>query len=128
HTYSGKGLPYPPFPISPRISNLLTPLTQFCEPPRHLTWVADQCVAGLIKTLDDVRREMELLPDLPYRLHTYLCNHLEENLTIDSVAHALSMNRKQLRQVAKQQFGRTFKDYLTHLRIERAKALLADAS
>lgn len=54
----------------------------------------------------------------------YLTEHLAEPLTLGSIAWALKLSDIHLARVFKQTTGQTVFQYLTHLRIERAKVLL----
>ena len=107
-------------------SRLLKPLTHFEDLPEHLPWVADQCVPGLIKTLAAGHKLKAEMTELAYRIHAYLCTNLGEALTSTGVADALKINRNQLYHLMQQHFGQSFKTYVTRLRIEQAKELLAD--
>ncbi len=126
HAHSGKGLPYPPLPITPEIRMLLAPLTRFRALPSHLPWIADQCVPGLITALHKAHLHQEHMPDDFRRIRNYLSTYIDTSLTVKKVAFALRMSERRLCTVIRQQQGMTFKACLTGLRMEQARILLTD--
>lgn len=57
---------------------------------------------------------------------SYIIDNLQEHLTIERVARASYMASSQFRQRFRQATGKTFTQYLTECRLERAKVLLRD--
>ncbi|HTG71031.1 MAG TPA: response regulator [Candidatus Udaeobacter sp.] len=56
----------------------------------------------------------------------YIAGNYEENLSLEKVASVVYLNPIYFSQVFKQKIGIGYKDYVTNLRLERAKQLLAD--
>lgn len=59
------------------------------------------------------------------RVTDYIDTHYAEEISVAEVAHMVFLNASYFCRAFKQQTGRTFVDYLTHRRIERAQGLLA---
>ena len=57
---------------------------------------------------------------------TYLEENYSQNLSLDEVAHRVSFSPFYFSKLFKKTFGRSFIEYITHLRIKQAMALLAD--
>lgn len=57
---------------------------------------------------------------------TYVRKHADEDLSLESVAHACHKNSSTLRKLFREQLGMTFSDYINRLRVERAMDLLRD--
>ncbi|WP_251033806.1 helix-turn-helix transcriptional regulator [Bacillus sp. ISL-75] len=55
----------------------------------------------------------------------YIENHYKENLTLQSVADFVHLNKSYFSLLFKKQTGRNFIDYIIELRIREAKRLLA---
>ncbi len=56
----------------------------------------------------------------------YISGHFASRLTLQEVADYLHLNPSYFSRIFKQSFGSTFKEYLTQVRIEEAKRLLAN--
>ncbi|HKM07392.1 MAG TPA: helix-turn-helix transcriptional regulator, partial [Sphaerochaeta sp.] len=54
----------------------------------------------------------------------YLRSHYNEQLTVEQVAKIIGLNTKYFSQLCKSYFGSTFLEYLTSIRMEKAKELL----
>ncbi len=52
--------------------------------------------------------------------------YLNPNLTIESLADTLNINRYYISQVINEQMGKNFSDFINHYRVEETKALLQD--
>ena len=59
------------------------------------------------------------------RLTIYLKTHLNERITLDDAAIFTNLSRNYFCSVFKQEYGKTFNDYLTSMRIDMAKTLLS---
>jgi AraC-like DNA-binding protein len=72
------------------------------------------------------------LPDAPAEndvvsfARCYMQDHLQEHLTIENVARACYISRTQLTTQFREKTDQTFAQYLTQIRLERARALLCD--
>ncbi|MFX3636594.1 MAG: AraC family transcriptional regulator [Candidatus Pristimantibacillus sp.] len=60
------------------------------------------------------------------RAHTFIQERFQEDLSLEDVAEHVHLNPYYFSKVFKQQTGETFIDYVTRLRIERAKAFMKD--
>ncbi len=63
-------------------------------------------------------------PDWIARTRAYIEENYQQNLSLDEVAHRVSFSPFYFSKLFKKAFGLSFIEYLTHLRIERAKSLL----
>ncbi len=61
------------------------------------------------------------------RIIDYLASHYMENISLASLANLFHINKSYLCQLFKQQLGKNFNDYLTEIRIEKAKELLLNS-
>ncbi len=122
---NSSGLPYPPQPLTPAISKLLHPITRYKGPPDSLNFTISLAVSGLILALYQHQQERLATSNNAYLIHAYLIGRLAEPLTAGRVATALHMTRKKLHGLMKQYFRKTFKEYLTQLRMETARELLS---
>lgn len=64
-------------------------------------------------------------PDWIARTRSFIEENYQQNLSLDEVAHRVSFSPFYFSKLFKKAFGLSFIEYLTHLRIERAKSLLA---
>jgi len=64
--------------------------------------------------------------DLIHRLHSYIEEHLHEELSLNRLGEVVYLNASYLSRVYKQLTGTGLTDYITDYRIARAKQLLAD--
>lgn len=88
---------------------------------------------GLLKELfsEMVAEKNENLEDVssaeyPDQIKAYIDRHYNEHLQIQHIADYLHLNPRYLTAIFKKKFRQTPKQYLTGLRIEKAKILLAD--
>lgn len=58
----------------------------------------------------------------------YIKNHYKENLTLDDLADVLYISPYYLSHLFREQLGYTFVDFLTRVRVEKAKKLLAESN
>ncbi len=65
---------------------------------------------------------------VPAQVEKHLWEHYQENLTLKELGRIYYMNAAYLGQVFKKQYGESFKDYLNHIRIEKAKELLLNTN
>ncbi len=54
----------------------------------------------------------------------YICHHIDQDISLDEVAHKLGLNPSYFSQLFKKETGETFVKYRIRLRMERAKELL----
>lgn len=62
--------------------------------------------------------------DIVVNVKTYLEKNYQKDLTVELVASLFHMNRSYLSHIFKKRQGESFKDYLNHIRLTQAKALL----
>ncbi|MCR8632670.1 AraC family transcriptional regulator [Paenibacillus radicis (ex Xue et al. 2023)] len=68
-------------------------------------------------------------PRQPYtepiqKAHDYIASHFEEEMSLQKIAHMVHLNKTYLCEQFKKETGISFTDYLTRLRISRAKELI----
>lgn len=81
-------------------------------------------LAGPTKSSDSASR---ITNDFETTLREYLHAHLNETLTLESVARQMHLSRSQFARQVKQETGATFVEILTQCRIEQAKLLLRES-
>lgn len=77
--------------------------------------------------IGDIRSSASDRPHLSGKLLKavrYMQDHFHEDINIEDVAYSLGISASYLHQLFKREMNRTFLDYLTELRIERAKRIL----
>lgn len=62
-----------------------------------------------------------------HKLNRYIVEHLDKDLSLAVLADAVYLNPSYLSNLYKTYTGRNISDYITELRVERAKALLAES-
>lgn len=83
--------------------------------------------AYVLSALQHIREEREhQTVTVLDRAKQYIGEHFTEELSLEEVAEYVHLNPHYFSKVFKQGVGETFIDYLTGLRIERAKTLIAD--
>ena len=65
-------------------------------------------------------------PPLVKRAKEYIAQHLSDRIKLGNIARALNMSPFHFCRMFKQATGRTFVEYLSHVRVDRAKILLRD--
>lgn len=72
----------------------------------------------------------DITPQNPKRIAVqamqYIRNHYDRNIKIEEVAHYLNIDRTYLHRLFVQEFQKSPKEYLTRIRIDKAKMLLLD--
>jgi AraC-like DNA-binding protein/ligand-binding sensor protein len=67
-------------------------------------------------------------PPLVKRAKEYIARHLSDRIKLGNIARALNMSPFHFCRTFRQATGRTFVDYLSHVRVDKAKILLRDRS
>ncbi|MNE38783.1 HTH-type transcriptional regulator YesS [compost metagenome] len=104
--------------------NLYAGLSQIHEPGMILPWFRDQVVSPFLKELSErsdagIRRTID-------QAMLYIQEHYMDNISLDSCADYTGTSPFLLSKSFKRVTGQNFIDYLTELRIEKAKELLRD--
>lgn len=93
-----------------------------------------ECESLLTETLDALLTEYAersppaaRAPHLPaaMRARDFLCSRFTENVSLDALASSVGLNRFHLLRVFRAEFGLPPHDYVTHLRVARARTLLS---
>ncbi|GGF94366.1 AraC family transcriptional regulator [Paenibacillus abyssi] len=94
------------------------------EKPAHYEETADR--AYVISALQRIReeREQQTVTVLD-RAKRYIQERFAEDLSLEEVADFVHLNPHYFSKIFKQEFGTTFIDFVTGLRIDKAKALMA---
>ncbi|TCM99549.1 AraC family transcriptional regulator [Paenibacillus sp. BK033] len=105
--------------------NLYEQLSQIREPKRMLAWFRDKVLAPYQKELScragsEVKRLIEAAM-------IYMQQHYRQDISLDNCAEHIGTNPFYLSKSFKVVTGKNFIDYLTELRIERAKELLRES-
>lgn len=104
--------------------NLYAGLSQIHEPGMILPWFRDHVVSPFLKELSErsdagIRRTID-------QAMLYIQEHYMDNISLDSCADYTGTSPFLLSKSFKRVTGQNFIDYLTELRIEKAKELLRD--
>lgn len=104
--------------------NLYVGLSQIHEPKLILAWFREKVVAPFLKELSQrsdagVKRTVE-------RTVLYIQEHYMDNISLDSCADVTGTSPFLLSKMFKRVTGRNFIDYLTDLRLDKAKELLRE--
>ena len=82
------------------------------------------CLDQVIKYLDSQEPASPKYTNIMQRILHYIDSHFKEDLSLDMVASEFNFNTKYLSRIFKQRTGESFTDYVTRLKIERAKHML----
>ncbi|MCY9667206.1 helix-turn-helix domain-containing protein [Paenibacillus alginolyticus] len=104
--------------------NLYEQLVQFGEPQKIIVWIQDKVVGSFMQELES-RSDVQVKRTVETAM-IYLQNNYMNEISLDSCAMYTGMNTVALSKAFKQVTGKNFIDYLTELRIEKAKELLRD--
>lgn len=98
------------------------------HPDVHLDLYLESCLLTIFAGLASCNLPAPTAAGSGYvmRAATYLRRHYTENVSICALAEALHINRQYLYRLFQNELGVTPHDYLTMLRLDRAKALLRD--
>ncbi|MCS7463346.1 helix-turn-helix domain-containing protein [Paenibacillus doosanensis] len=105
-------------------ANLYEQLTQIREPAKMLKWFNERIVEPFMKELE--ARSDAHLKKVVESAMIYLQNHYMKEVSLDTCADFTGMNAVALSKAFKLITGKNFIDYLTELRMEKAKELLRD--
>ena len=64
---------------------------------------------------------------LVYRIGKYVVVHVDEKLSLESVAKGVYLNPSYVSHIFKKVTGMNFTDYMTEVKVDRAKVLLRDS-
>ncbi|MFD0714666.1 response regulator [Paenibacillus sp. GCM10027626] len=97
----------------------------------RLCWsqTAEQLIHALLEWAGDIYQSFnpeEHEGPILIRAKKYIREHLAENLTLEDIANITFVSRSYLSRLFRKRTGKTFVEYLTELRVEEAKALLAE--
>lgn len=91
----------------------------------------DEIIQNWIKCfreVSDMVIKYQMIDDkLVYRIGKYVVVHVDEKLTLDSVAAGVYLNPSYVSHIFKKVTGMRFVDYMAEVRIDRAKVLLRDS-
>lgn len=71
-----------------------------------------------------IRKSVEM--DLLQKAQNYINEHYFENITVEKTAHELNCSFEYLKKIFKDNFNKTFLEYLNRLRIDHAKKIILD--
>jgi len=126
-----------PFPLegvytvhnAPQLIHLLEQLNQLWQRRGHMTAMRRNIILHefLLALLQDFRAQ-QIAGDTTVAIeHTqdYMTSHYQDPLTLESLAHMAGLSISHYSRLFKKSIGYSPIEYLTHLRIDRAKELLA---
>lgn len=100
----------------------ITQITRFTVLNEVELWMKDQCtkVVGIIKNMREHHSVFQVTKAIEYIKQHYM----DSKLSLKSVCHHVSMSSSYFSIIFKQTNGKTFIEFVTHLRMEKAKELL----
>lgn len=72
-----------------------------------------------------VSKREEQAANLIHQAREYIDNHFDEDLTLDEVSRLINISPYYFSKLFKEEIGQSFIEYITNLRMEKAKTLLA---
>jgi AraC-like DNA-binding protein len=105
-------------------ANLYEQLMQIGDPHKLHTWLVDKVIAPFIAELES-RSDVQLKKTVEAAMIYLQINYMKD-ISLDSCADYTGTNSVALSKAFKQVTGKNFIDYLTELRMEKAKELLRD--
>jgi len=85
----------------------------------------ETCLIQIHQVLDVAdRRKKDVSRSLTQKVKKYLDEHYEEDISLDVLSERYYVNSSYLSRLFRQEMGTTITDYLTNVRIEKAKELL----
>lgn len=109
-----------------RRKNLLQELSELREPERAVGWMMERCISPYLKEMEGRknRQQKRLVEQVPEMIHQDYMN----DISLESCADRAGTNSYTLSKAFKQVTGINFIDYVTRLRIEKAKELLLETN
>lgn len=106
--------------------NLLQELSELREPERAVGWMMERCISPYLKEMEGRknRQQKRLVEQVPEMIHQDYMN----DISLESCADRAGTNSYTLSKAFKQVTGINFIDYVTRLRIEKAKELLLETN
>ncbi|GJM72526.1 hypothetical protein HMSSN036_47420 [Paenibacillus macerans] len=91
------------------------------------TWSVEQLNQWLKNLLNVIAGQFVTYNDTVSRVIVYVRDHYTQNISLQSVAEEVGMNRSQLSKLIKKELGVTFPEYLNSIRLDKAKELIAES-
>lgn len=88
---------------------------------------SSQSLATQIQSMTDMGDSPKFRADIVSKTKAYVKSHYREDIGISSIADSLGITPNYLSRLFKEQTGVRLKDYITHLKIDKAKELLASS-
>uniref|UniRef100_UPI00398A70FD helix-turn-helix transcriptional regulator n=2 Tax=Bacillus haynesii TaxID=1925021 RepID=UPI00398A70FD len=106
--------------------NLLQELSELREPERAVGWIMERIVSPYLKEMEGRknRQQKRLVEQVLEMIHQHYMN----DISLESCADQAGTNSYTLSKAFKQVTGINFIDYVTRLRIEKAKELLLETN
>lgn len=106
--------------------NLLQELSELREPERAVGWMMERCISPYLKEMEGRknRQQKRLVEQVLEMIHQDYMN----DISLESCADRAGTNSYTLSKAFKQVTGINFIDYVTRLRIEKAKELLLETN
>ncbi len=105
---------------------LLLEISELCEPIEATAWLMDAVVTPYLSKLEGRKnRQQKQVAD---RVIAMIHEQYMADISLESCADALGMNSYTLSKAFKQVTGINFIDYVTQIRIEKAKELLVNTN
>ncbi len=81
----------------------------------------------LLKIIEELRQKNENIPLKLKKAREYIRAHFQKNISLKSVAEYLNVSEAYISRLFTKEMGESFINYVTHLRIEKAKELLKNS-
>ncbi|MDO4491841.1 MAG: response regulator [Lachnospiraceae bacterium] len=109
-----------------RVKNELLEQYWYCSTPEAVKALLEQRFIPLLKELLNEKESREAKPITDAK--RYIREHYRETLRLEDVSTAVGFNATYLSTLFKKETGMNFMDYLTDLRMQKARELLCDGS
>jgi AraC-like DNA-binding protein len=105
--------------------NLFDRLSQIRDPDEMLQWMKEEVVAPFMTEMSE-RSNSHLKESMEKAIHYLQQYYMQQDISLDNCAEYAGTNRFSLSKAFKLYTGKNFIDYLTELRMDKAKDLIRD--
>lgn len=95
----------------------------------HKSWLAAadylRSVADIILSIENVEQESDANKTIDY-IREYIINNIDKDISLDQLADLVFFNPSYLSRLFKQVTGNNIKEYISEIKLKRAKTLLGD--
>ena len=86
---------------------------------------AEYCVSAIFAIMHHLFFNAQLPLDVTGQVRRYIALNYMEALTVEDMAQRFGLNRRYLSRIFKERYGESVKEYIVHVRMEKAKGFLS---